>query len=187
MRNITDLNSLSDDALLHRLSRLTGQSQHVTADLVAHIGEVERRRLFAREATSSMFAYCTEVLHLSECAAYLRIAAARAARKHPILLEMLRDGRLHLTAIKHMALLLDAADESHREEILQCATHKSKREIEQLVARLKPQPDVATTIRKLPKRRGRRSPKPEGQLGPDQGAPGKFGRGGHHALVIMDT
>ena len=188
MRNITDLNALSDDDLLQRLSRLVGQSRHVMADLVAHIGEVDRRRLFAREASSSMFGYCTEVLHLSEYAAYLRIAVARAARTYPVLLEMLRDGRLHLTAIRHIApLLLEAADETQREEILRCATHKSKREIEQLVARLKPQPDVATTVRKLPKRRGRRSPKPEGQLGPDQGAPGKFGRGGHHALVIMDT
>ena len=83
MRNITDLHALSDDDLLARLSRIAGQSRHVTADLVAHIGEVDRRRLFAREATSSMFGYCTEVLHLSEYAAYLRIAVARAARTHP--------------------------------------------------------------------------------------------------------
>ena len=172
MRNITDLNALSDDDLLQRLSRLAGQSRDVTADLVAHIGEVDRRRLFAREATSSMFGYCTEVLHLSEYVAYLRIACARAARTFPILLDMLRDGRLHLTAIKHIApLLFDAADETQREEILRCATHKSKREIEQLVARLRPQPDVATTVRKLPKRRGRRSPKPGSQLGPDPVGP----------------
>ena len=50
MRNITELNALSDDDLLHRLSRLAGHSRDVTADLVAHIGEVDRRRLFAREA-----------------------------------------------------------------------------------------------------------------------------------------
>ena len=169
MQNITDLNSLSDDDLLLRLSRLTGQSRHVTADLVAHIGEVDRRRLFAREATSSMFAYCTQVLHLSESAAYVRIAVARAARTYPILLEMLRDGRLHLTAIKTIApLLLDAADDAQRAEILRCATHKSKREIERLVASLRPQPDVPSTMRKLPKRRGRSSPDPASQLVPER-------------------
>ena len=168
MRNIDDLHALSDDDLLARLSRLAGQSRHVTADLVAHIGEVDRRRLFAREATSSMFGYCTEVLHLSEYAAYLRIAVARAARTHPVLLEMLRDGRLHLTAIRHIApLLLDAADDAKREEILRCATHKSKREIEELVARLRPQPDAPTSIRKLPKRRKRCSPETGSELGPD--------------------
>ena len=35
---------------------------------------------------ATMFAYCTERLHLSEAEAYLRIAAARASREHPILL-----------------------------------------------------------------------------------------------------
>ena len=57
----------------------------------------------AREASPSMFAYCTEVLHLSEAEAYFRIAAARASRKHPVLLSMLADGRLHLTAIAKLA------------------------------------------------------------------------------------
>ena len=50
-----------------------------------------------------MYAYCTERLHLSEAEAYLRIAAARASRQHPILLAMLADGRLHLTAIAKLA------------------------------------------------------------------------------------
>ena len=80
------LKSLSDDELLRRLSEVLGQSRRSEADLVAHVGEVDSRQLYAREASPSMFAYCTEVLHLSEAEAYLRIAAARAAREHPLLL-----------------------------------------------------------------------------------------------------
>jgi hypothetical protein len=76
--------SISDDELIRRLSDLLGQSRRNEAELVAHIGEVDRRRLFAREAAPSMFAYCTETLHLSEAEANLRIAkcddlAGRAA------------------------------------------------------------------------------------------------------------
>jgi hypothetical protein len=93
------LKSISDDELLRRLSGLLRQSRRVESELVAHIGEVDERRLYRREASSSMFAYCTEKLLLSEHEAYLRIAAARASRKHPILLAMLEDGRLHLSAI----------------------------------------------------------------------------------------
>jgi hypothetical protein len=77
------LRSLSDDELLRRLAEVLRQSRRVEADLVAHIGEVDERRLFAREASPSMFAYCTEVLHLSEAEAYLRIAVARASRSVP--------------------------------------------------------------------------------------------------------
>ena len=94
MEHQRPLESVSDEDLLRRLAELTQQSRRVESDLVAHIGEVDERRLYAREASPSMFAYCTELLHLSEAEAYLRIAAARASREHPMLLSMLGDGRL---------------------------------------------------------------------------------------------
>ena len=137
MQRTQPLTSFSDDDLLRRLSDLLGQCRRNEADLVAHIGEVDRRRLYAREASPSMFAYCTEVLHLSEAEAYLRIAAARAAREHPLLLTLLADGRLHLTAIAKLAPHLTP---ENREDVLNRATHRSKREIEELVAELSPRP-----------------------------------------------
>jgi len=144
-----DLRALSDDELIQRLSALLGQSRRIEWELVAHIGEVDERRLYAREACDSMFVYCTEVLHLSEHETYLRIAAARAARGHPMLLAMLGDGRLHLSGIAKLAPHLTLAN---REVLLERATHKSKRQIEVLVADLTPRPDVPTSIRKLPAR-----------------------------------
>lgn len=48
----TSLQSLSDDELLHRLSDLVPESRCVEADLVAHIGEVDDRRLYAGKACS---------------------------------------------------------------------------------------------------------------------------------------
>ena len=96
------LESLSDDELLRRLADLLSQSRRAEADLVAHIAEVEARRLYAREAAPSMFVYCMDVLHLSEAEAWLRLTAARAAREHPVLLQMLADGRL-TTGIARLA------------------------------------------------------------------------------------
>jgi hypothetical protein len=98
METTRALQSISDDELLHRLRELMRDSRRVESDLVAHIAEVDGRRLYAREASPSMFAYCTQVLHLSEAEAYLRITAARASRRSPLLLTMLADGRLHLNA-----------------------------------------------------------------------------------------
>jgi hypothetical protein len=147
MTHTNQLQSLSDDELLHRLSEITQQSRRVDAELVAHIGEVDDRRLYAREACSSMFAFCIEVLHLSEAESYFRIAVARAARKHPVLLTMLGDGRLHLSGI---ALLAPHLTDENRESVSARATHKSKRQIEELVAELEPKPDVPSVIRKLP-------------------------------------
>jgi hypothetical protein len=167
MERTHSLTSFSDDELLRRLSDLLGMSRRDEADLVAHIGEVDRRRLYAREASPSMFVYCTEVLHLSEAEAYLRIAAARASREHPLLLTLLADGRLHLTAIAKLAPHLTL---ENCEAILKRATHRSKREIEELVAELSPRPDAPAVMRRLPDRRDGTA-SPALRLSPDAEAP----------------
>ncbi len=143
------LDSLSDDELLRRLADLLRQSRREEADLVAHIGEVEVRRLYAHAAAPSMFVYCTDVLHLSEHEAYLRITVARAARQHPLLLAMLADGRLHLAGIAKLAPHLTP---ENRDTLLERAAHKTKRQIEEIVAELAPRPDAPSVMRKLPGR-----------------------------------
>jgi hypothetical protein len=147
MQSLQPLSAIPDDDLLRRLADLIRESRRTEADLVAYMAEVDARRLYAREATPSMFVYCVERLHLSEAEACLRIAAARASREHPIVLEMLADGRLHLSAIAKLAPHLTP---DNREDVLRRATHKTKREIEELVAELAPRPDVPDAIRKLP-------------------------------------
>ena len=103
MNQLRPLRSVTDDDLLRRLLEPLQQSRRLESELVAHIAEVDKRRLYAREAASSMFSYCTEVRHLSEAEAYLRIAVSRASRQHTVLLTMLADGRLHLTGIAKLA------------------------------------------------------------------------------------
>jgi hypothetical protein len=155
--------SVTNEELLRRLSALVQKSRQVEAELIAHIGEVDDRRLYARYA-SSMFVFCRERLHLSEHEAYLRIEVARASRKHPVLLEMLAEGRLHLSGI---SLLHRHLTDENRDSLLERAAHQSKRQIEELVAELSPKPDVPATIRKLPQRRETAQPKRDEVLGPD--------------------
>jgi hypothetical protein len=110
---------------------------------------VDERRLYAREAFPSMFVYCMDVLHLSEAEAYLRILAARASRQNPLLLTMLADGRLHLTAIALLARHLTC---ENRDRLLERATHRSKRQILELIAEIAPRPDAPVVVRRLPER-----------------------------------
>jgi 5-methylcytosine-specific restriction endonuclease McrA len=109
--------------------------------------EVDARKLYAGQGYASLFTYCVQVLHLSEHATYLRIEAARVARRFPAILEKLSDGSLHLTAV---SLLGPHLTPENYGELLDEARHKSKREVEQLIARLRPQPDAPAVIRKLP-------------------------------------
>ena len=167
MEHTGSLQSVPDEELLRRLSELLCRSRHVDADIIAHVGEVDARRLYAREAAPSMFAYCTHVLHLSEFEAYLRITVARAARRHPLILTMLRDGSLHLSAVARLAPHLTT---ENCEALARRAAHRSKREIEELIADLAPQPDAPTVVRKLPDRRAVIPGVPAFQHGSDRGS-----------------
>ena len=152
-----NLKSVRDDDLLRELARLVKESRGIEADVVAHIGEVERRRLYAPQACSSMFEYCRRILCLRENEAYLRITVARAARQYPAVLEMLRDGRLHLSGIARLAPHLTPANVG---SLLERASGMSHREIRELASELEPRPDVAASIRKLPVRPAPAEPNP---------------------------
>ena len=98
-----EFTSLSDDQLLTEAKRLAGCERRATAALLRSLMEVDSRRLYLREGCSSLFTYCTQVLHLSEGAAYNRIEAARAARRFPSVLTALEDGSLSLASARLLA------------------------------------------------------------------------------------
>ena len=138
---------LSNRELLEEVQALAACERKATARLIASLMELDSRRLYLGEGCSSLFTYCTQVLHLSEHAAYGRIEAARAARRFPILLERLADGSMTLTTV---CLLAAHLTPENQHDVLAAARHKSKREVEQLVASLRPMPPVASVVRKLP-------------------------------------
>jgi len=138
---------LSNHELLAQVKLLAQREREATAVLIAHLAVLDERTLYLAEGCSSMFTYCVQVLHLSEHAAYGRIEAGRAARRYPVILELLSDGSVNLTTVHLLAPHLTR--ENHG-ELLEAAKHKSKRQVEELVARLRPQPPVPSSIRRLP-------------------------------------
>lgn len=137
---------LSDSDLLDATVRAAEGERKSTVELLALLGEVDARRLHLGEGCSSLFTYCTQVLHLSEHAAYHRIEAARAARQFPVVLDHLAEGALTLTTV---ALLRPHLTSANHAAVLEAAKYKSKREVEQQVACLAPRPDARTVVRKL--------------------------------------
>jgi hypothetical protein len=140
---------LTDSDLLAEVRRLASVERHASARLIASLSELDTRRLYLAEGCSSLFTWCTQVLHLSEYAAYSRIEAARAARRFPVILELLAAGDIHLTAIGLLAPHLTV--ENHR-RLLESARHRTKREVEQIVANIHPESPPSASARKLPAR-----------------------------------
>jgi hypothetical protein len=118
----------------------------VTVDVVACIAEVEARQLYRAAGYPSMYTYRIGELHLTEAAAYKRIHAARAAIQFPASFDALVDGRLHLTAVLMLAPHLTPAN---ADELFAAAAHRTRREIEQLLAERFPKPDLPELIRPL--------------------------------------
>jgi hypothetical protein len=139
---------LSDHDLLARIGVLAGREREATAELVAHLAELDvRPALYAAQSYGSLFGYCTKVLRLSEDAACNRIYAARACRRFPVILELLASGALSLTSVRMLSQHL--TPENHQ-AVLARAGGRSRREIEALVAELAPRPDVPSSVRKVP-------------------------------------
>ncbi len=143
------LRTLPDHALLEGLRALSERDCGLEADLLVHLGEVEARGLHAAQGFKSLFAYCVEVLHFSESVAWHRIAAARAARSYPLILERVRSGELHLSGLR---LLLPHLTQANHVELLDLARHKSKRAIEELLADRAPKPDAPVFVRRVVER-----------------------------------
>lgn len=101
-----------------------------------------------------MFHFCVHKLGMSESEAFRRLTAARLAKHFPQLLAAIGEGRIHLSTV---VLLRDLFTESNVDELIATVTGMSKREVENLIARRAPKPDVASSIRKMP---GTPSPAP---------------------------
>jgi len=129
------LADLSERQLLDRFGDLVRQDRASTAQLLAHIAEIDERKLWAKHACSSMFAFCMERFHMSESMTAKRISAARTARRFPVILPMVARGELHLSGINQLGKHL--TPDNHR-TLLARAKHKSSREIDVLVAEVAP-------------------------------------------------
>lgn len=168
---LCSLRHLTDEELEARLKSLAGRERDATAQLVAHLAELDTRDLHLRAGYGSLFAYCRDALKLSEHEAYNRIEAARAVRRFPLVLVLLGSGAVNLTTVRLLAPHLTF--ENHR-VILDSARGKTRPEVEAIVARLAPRPDAAASLRKLPPpREGAVSVEPR----PDPSPPGPVAPG----------
>jgi len=155
--NVAAFAALSDDELVERVKHLAACERRASVALIRSLVEFDARRLYFREGCSSLFTYCTHVLHLSEGSPYNRIETARAARRYPEVLEALERGDLTLTAVRMLAPHLTSANYA---EVLAAGRHRSKQGIQELIASLNPRPEAATIIRRVAAQPSKGDPTP---------------------------
>ena len=100
------LGGLDDDQLLAALSSLVRRENDSLSDLLAHLAELDERRLCVALGYSSLFAYCREALGFCKSSAGRRIAAARVCRKYPEAFERVAKGELQLCVLSMLGQYL---------------------------------------------------------------------------------
>jgi 5-methylcytosine-specific restriction endonuclease McrA len=139
-----NLRELSYEALLSDVTKFVGSHRELTAKLVAHLAEIEERRLHLLAGFSSMFEFCTTALRLGEGEAFRRILAARLGRRFPAVYQLLASGILNLSTLE---LLREWLTDDNHEELFAAVANKSKREVQAILASRFPRPDKPSKIR----------------------------------------
>jgi len=141
------LTDLSNEELVTGLHRVVSAGRIVLVELLAYLAEVEARELHLAAACSSMFVYCVERLGMSEGEAKRRLSVARAARQYPMIVDAIARGDLSLT---NVALLHEHLTPENHDQVLRAAFKKKKIQVLELIASLRPRPDVPSLISPLP-------------------------------------
>jgi len=138
---------LSDEELVAKLQALGIKENETTIEVLQHLAEVDRRKLYLPAGYSSLFSYCTQgALRYSEPAAQRRISCARAIAQIPELLPLLLNKELSLSTLSLASNVLSAENKT---EVLALIRGKTRRETEELLSRYHPRPKPREVIKPL--------------------------------------
>jgi HNH endonuclease len=135
--------------LTTQLANLLRREHVALTEFLLALADFDRRRLWLDLGHPSLFHFLHRELGLSKGAAHYRKTAAELVQKFPEIIEPLRDGRLCITSIVHLAKVLTA---ENRVETLPRFFHRSRREAMEVAAAINPaeaapRRDVVTTVR----------------------------------------
>lgn len=160
MKEITleSCRAMGEEELLCEIRRLAASERRAVCALLVALAVLDARGTALRIGYSSLFAFLVEALGYSRSTAGRRVAAARAIRRFPFVLDMLRRGEI---GVWGLAALAPHLTESNARAVLARARGRTCEEIERMVAALRPPEVVRERIRVVRKRppRGRRAEK----------------------------
>lgn len=141
------ISALSDKELLVSLASLNSNEVKVIGNVLLHLIEVGKRKLYASCGYPSLFTYCVEVLKYCDGTAGRRVAAARCIEKFPKLLKLFLERQLTLNTIALISKILTPENE---EKIIALVSNKRQAEVESLVATYLPEKSIREGVKALP-------------------------------------
>jgi hypothetical protein len=141
------LQKLDNETLLKRTKDLASEERKITLEILSHLREVNRRRLFALRGYSSLFEYATRELGYSDASAGRRIAAMRLIAELPEVENKIKEGTLSLSNAAQAQKLFQNEKKAEtpksteeKKAIIQSIENKSTRDAEKALISHSSQP-----------------------------------------------
>lgn len=144
-----NLKNISDNELLRKIEELAQKERELLTDVLQHLREIERRRLFSSLGFSSLFSYAVAKLGYSEDQAYRRINAMRLLREIPEIEEKIQAGTISLSnlSLAQSFFRQEKLNPVQKLEFIGKLENKSSRDAEKMVAALRDAPVIRDAVR----------------------------------------
>lgn len=147
-----NLRSIKDGELHNQTKHLVSKERHLLTQVLHHLREIERRKLFSDFSCQSLFEYAVKELKYSEGQAGRRIQAMRLMKELPQVEEKIERGELSLSNISQAQSYFREAKKSgarsvapaEKLELLERLENKSAREGQRLILSLSPDHKILT-------------------------------------------
>lgn len=130
------LNHLTDETLLKDTSSLVDQERKINIQILWHLREIDRRKLFVEVKCNSLFDYCVRILKYSESQASRRVSGTRLLTALPEISSSIEDGKLNLTQLNQASFFFrdeNITKASEKAEILKKIENRTTRETERIL------------------------------------------------------
>lgn len=134
-----NLNYLTDKQLLKDTKELAADLRKITTQLLHHILEVDKRKLFSELGYNSLFVYVVQELGFSEGSAARRINAAKLLKEIPELEKKIEDGDLtlsHLTKASDKFKQEQITDLEFKKDVIATIENTSARECDKTLSEI---------------------------------------------------
>jgi hypothetical protein len=142
------LEKLSNDELHRSAVRVAREEQELAIQVLDHLREVARRRLYSQLGFSSLFDYTVRALGFSEPAAAQRVQALRLTEAVPQARRDLETGKLSLSSAAAVQRFIRKEEKTaelcikEKAELVSAVSGKSTRETEKILLQKSKNPDL---------------------------------------------
>jgi hypothetical protein len=130
------LNHLTDETLLKDTSLLVSDERKINTQILWHLREIDRRKLYVEVKCNSLFDFCVKILKYSESQASRRVSGTRLLSDLPELSTHIEEGKLNLTQLNQASFFFRDEKITNSEEkaqILKKLENRTTRETERIL------------------------------------------------------